>query len=618
MSQPEYRQLIDELVKQGHPWTSIDYYELATSVRLTIGTVQRARVFAELQANPNLATSGNPRISRALQRLLFDVSAQGCEVVLPACEQCNQQALLIKTLPEEQRLCTQCHGRKARSRSTCIVCGKLKIVNRRTPQGPLCYTCSPRLRVCFDCGKTKRVAKLHTAGPLCDGCHARRRAVTQVCPQCQNQRLVAYSAPSGNITCSTCAGSVPIYSCIDCGTETDMYGRRCATCERRWRLDHLFADSNGQTPTEMIPVKTILMKSANPARTVRWAARSTTANILKDIVNKSTPTTYEGLSKYPHSQAQPIRALLEEAGVLDPAMAPTTDFEQWLEIHLKDVPSPMNDLIRRFALWGVLPRVKISGTHSDHSNVQAQMIRARLRVRIVTRFLKFLGENSTDIHHADHSLFDRFTTTFPKTHVDLTNFIRWMRDSRLPTRIKVSKLKSEHSVTMLDQATYQSTIQQLARTSEYPVRARLIGFLVGLYGIKLTRIATLKTDNIIIDEHDLKIRLASDAIVMPRTMADLVTKQLEVANHQLQGTSTTWLFPSWNPGRHLHPRTLSHDMKKMGINTVPFRGAAIFNLIQTMPLSIVHDLTGVGYNTLLRWSEITQRDWTKYPALRLS
>src|SRR5699024_503594 len=87
---------------------------------------------------------------------------------------------------------------------------------------------------------------------------------------------------------------------------------------------------------------------------------------------------------------------------------------------------------------------------------------------------------------------------------------------------------------------------------------------------------------------------------------------------QLQGTSTTWLFPSRNPGRHLHPRTLSHDMKKMGINTVPFRGAAIFNLIQTMPLSIVHDLTGVGYNTLLRWSEITQRDWTKYPALRLS
>src|SRR5699024_12165960 len=96
---------------------------------------------------------------------------------------------------------------------------------------------------------------------------------------------------------------------------------------------------------------------------------------------------------------------------------------------------------------------------------------------------------------------------------------------------------------------------------------------------------------IITDVHNIKIHLASYDNVSPRTMDDLVTKQLEVANHQLQGTSTTWLFPSRNPGRHLHPRTLSHDMKKMGINTVPFRGAAIFNLIQTMPLSIVHDLT---------------------------
>src|SRR5699024_11998836 len=100
------------------------------------------------------------------------------------------------------------------------------------------------------------------------------------------------------------------------------------------------------------------------ARTVLWAVRNTTANILKDIVNKSTPTTYEGLSKYPPSQAQPIRALLEDAGDLDPAMAPTTDFEQWLEIHLKDVPSPMNDLIRRFPHWGELPRVKIPGTQT--------------------------------------------------------------------------------------------------------------------------------------------------------------------------------------------------------------------------------------------------------------
>lgn len=649
MNQPDYRELVDELIKQGHPWTSLDFYELVTSVRLTIGTVQRARVLAELRANPPLATSGNPGISRALQRLLIDVSTQGCEVVFPACERCNQQAFLIKTSPEGQRICrrceddlmaslcgtcgnmrkvdsriegvpicSQCARRQGNRSDTCIACGRFKNVNKRTSDGPLCYNCSPHERVCLDCGETKRVAKLHTVGPLCHACHARRRTFTQSCPQCQNERLVAYSAASGNITCSTCAGAVPIYSCIDCGTDNDIFGRRCANCERSRRLDLLFTGPDGQTPTEMIPVKAILMNAADPARTARWAVRSTTANILKDIVNKSTPATYEGLSSYPSSQARPIRALLEEARILDPAVAPTTDFEQWLETHLADVPSPRNDLIRRFALWGVFPRVKISGAHSDHSNVRAQLVRARLRVRIVTRFLNFLEENNTDIHLADHSLYDRYTSTHPETHVDLTNFIRWIRSSRLPTRIKLSKLKSQHTVTMLDQATYQSTIQQLAHNDEHPVRARLVGLLVGLYGIKLTRIATLKTENIIIGELDLKIRLASDAIAVPRAMADLLDHQLKISQLNLQGTSSTWLFPSVNSGRHVHPQTFSHDMKRLGINTVPFRGAAIFNLIQTMPLSVVHDFTGVAHSTLLRWSEISQRDWTNYPTLRMS
>lgn len=650
MSQPDYLEIVDALTAQGLPWTSMNNNQILANVRSAVPSRQRARVFVELQANPSLAISGNPRISRSLQRLLSTASTQGYPVVLPACEMCQRQVFLVQTLPNGKRvcqaceyslnvapcatcgkvsvvcarpeglpICLPCYRRAGYLSEDCIVCGKLRVVNKRTSEGPICYNCSPSKRVCIDCGKSKRVAKLHTAGPLCHSCHSRRRSITQLCPQCQESRLVAYSASSGTITCADCANATPIYSCTDCGTEQNMYGARCASCERKTRLDRLFTGPDGGTPEDMVQVKSILLQASDPAKIARWVNRSSTASILKDIVNGKIPPTYAALADYPVAAATSVRALLEQAEVLDPTTAPSVDFEQWLGTHLANVPSPRCDIIRRFALWGIFRRIETTNAKSDYSNIQFQLIRARLRVRIVTRFLDFLEEHDTDIHHADHSLYDQYTTTHPETLVDLTSFIRWLRDSRIPTRISLSKLSMAHPTAMLDYEIYQSTIKRLITPdSTGTIRERLVGLLVGLYGIPLTRIVTLKAENIITDEADVRIRLAADEITMPRAMGDLARQQIVTSQIQLKGTSSTWLFPSLNSGRHVHPRTLSAGMKNLGIKTVELRGAAILNLVQTLPLAVVRDFTGIGHSALHRWREVARRDWQDYPALRMT
>ena len=164
----------------------------ASSIRAT--TILRKYV---LQV-PDFATNADPFMPRLAQRLLRDLQAAGVEgIMLPGCMACGEERLLVKTLPDGRRVCARCERRitlrpcgvcardsiiiarpdgvghcrpcwraNPASFKMCSRCGAIGEMEKRTPEGPICYRCAPgTVLPCHGCGTTSRIAAYRLGGP---------------------------------------------------------------------------------------------------------------------------------------------------------------------------------------------------------------------------------------------------------------------------------------------------------------------------------------------------------------------------------------------------------------------------------------------------------------------
>ncbi|MCH5645659.1 hypothetical protein [Gordonia sp. ABSL49_1] len=88
----------------------------------------------------------------------------------------------------------------------------------------------------------------------------------------------------------------------------------------------------------------------------------------------------------------------------------------------------------------------------------------------------------------------------------------------------------------------------------------------------------------------MRIRLGTDPTPVPAPFAVLIYELLEHRpNLQTAGADTMYLFPGYRPGRHLHPQTVMHTLRRLGINVRGSRNSALDNLVALAPAPIVAD-----------------------------
>lgn len=635
------------LIDQGRPWTDVPAGQVEAFVVAVAPTTQGAgRLAAYLRAAPPLARSRDEEMPRAAQQLLRNAREAGLPVELPVCGHCGEERLLVQTGPDGRRLCgpcqqqlyaapcsicnrhlpvtrrlgetqfcANCWRRDPRSRRHCTQCGRLRTTHSIIDGNPYCGVCVPKPEItCFICHKSRRLYSTRIGTGVCENCFHSATAYVRSCPDCGDKRVLAY-AKGDRLVCASCAGAAPIFACSDCGRERT--GRRvlCSRCDLTRRADELFSSAaSGDARAALEPLsRYLLAEEQDPARLLRWMNRSTSIAILRRMLEGEIPLTHRALDALtePPTAVQRVRALLEVAGCLSDKHDPWQSYEQWARALVEDAPAASREHLAIFTRWVVPATARVQVRRRGMTD--STLSRARERSRAALEFLQLLDSRNLTLDTATQSIFDEFALTSPLRALAVRKFIRWARDTGRIRRIALpAETKSAPSLAYSEEI-YQYWISRFLNDPEIRDEARIVGLLVGLYAVPITRLAKLKEEHLTHRDGKTRLSVGSAPLILQEPVAELLHKQVEQRGAYAGG----WMFPSpLFPGRHIDPSTLHRHLQQLGCETVRLRGAAMINLTATVPLGPLTELVGRSLSATGRWVNSSGGAYLSYPSLR--
>jgi hypothetical protein len=155
--------------------------------------------------------------------------------------------------------------------------------------------------------------------------------------------------------------------CVDCGTVRAGHpGKRpvCAPCQLHRRLVRLLDDGTAAPAAHLAPLVSYLKADPDPVKVLHWLSRSGPADLLVALASGQLKLTHEALYAWPRSiPARHLQHHLVACGLLPPLDRHLLSFESWLHRRLTTIADhPHERLLRRFALWHQLPRLRSDAT----------------------------------------------------------------------------------------------------------------------------------------------------------------------------------------------------------------------------------------------------------------
>ncbi|WP_240804160.1 hypothetical protein [Streptomyces sp. A0592] len=148
-------------------------------------------------------------------------------------------------------------------------------------------------------------------------------------------------------------------------------------------------------------------------------------------------------------------------------------------------------MIRPFAEWQVLRDARRRTTRNRYSVGAAKADVTEIRTAI--GFLTWLDSHQTSLADADQPLFERWMTEH-HTHVrKLTRFIRWTTARGLNTTLATPKRPRQFAGSFLAEHDYTHHLRRCLTDGTLPREVRIMGVLVLLYALPLSRISELTT-----------------------------------------------------------------------------------------------------------------------------
>ncbi|MEU4560198.1 hypothetical protein AB0F72_17590 [Actinoplanes sp. NPDC023936] len=270
-------------------------------------------------------------------------------------------------------------------------------------------------------------------------------------------------------------------------------------------------------------------------------------------------------------------------------------FERWLHEHLTAVGDPDHaQLLRRFATWHVLPRLRARAETRPISSAgrryageqigQASALLGWLAAR--GRSLADCTQTDVDAWAVEHSASDR---------VNVRAFLQWSAANRLRPRFELPAIQGPGG-TPLPERDRTRLLGQLLTDDRSPLRTRVAAVILLLYAQPVSRITRLTIDDIIRDGDQILVRLGDPPSPVPDRVAVLLLQYLGHRTNMRTATNrdSRWLFPGRRAGQPLHPRTLSPLIHELGVPTTAGRAAAIRQHVLDLPAPIV--ATALGYH----------------------
>ena len=311
-----------------------------------------------------------------------------------------------------------------------------------------------------------------------------------------------------------------------------------------------------------------------------------------------------------------IRDLLVTTGVLPAYHGPIERITPWLAGVLSELSQPDADVVKRFARWEVLRRLR---QHAQAGTLtQGAISRARATIVVTVRFLTWLGQNNLDLTELGQTDMDRYSAEHPSRAESLAVFLAWTRRSAVTKALEVPIRQPPLPMVTLSDAQRWAEVDILLHDHTIALNARVAGLFTLLFA------------------QPPGPHLPDDRRPSPRTTRRTPHRHLR---HRPRRAARTSRPARARPGRRPGPSLLPARRPTMAVprscpRTSPLdRGhpqqtrrprhtpgpvpqSAMFQLAANIPTPILAELLGLGTNTAVRWSTLAARNWAQYAAAR--
>ena len=585
------------------------------------------------------AQAGAPSVLRLIEGLC---AAGATGIVRPPCPRCGRTIALVKPRGG-LRLCRNC---VAKSRAEpCGSCGRISEPVSRNEQGrPVCATCFIRdpanLETCVSCGRRRIVDTRTPDGPRCPSCPPLPILNCSICSQrraCGTSRLTGlpWCVPCQNRArrCASCGQLAPIASgtalepvCAACTTtrlpDCPICADRprpgdCPRCQLQLRLRALLTTTDPTTQPVFASLAAALTDTDRSQAVLGWLSKPPVASLLAEFASGQRQLSHAELDTLPHRPAlDHLRAVLVATGTLPARDEWLARLERFIDQVLTATTDPDDrQILHRYAVWHLLRRLRrrtaARATTREQYNVVHQHVRAASIV------FDWLASEHLTLHTCGQADLDRWRSSREASHREQAgHFIRWAAGQRLTTLHVPATRWLGPAQAHNDEARWAAA-RRLLHDDTVSVRDRLAGLLVLLYAQPVARIARLSTAQVTTDATTVRIHLGTAPIDLPEPVAELARQLLgSKRGHATTGTGppSIWLFAGGQPGRPISATHLSKRLKDLGIHPGQTRSTALFQLATELPAALLARMLGIHNSVAVAWQRASAGDWTNYAA----
>jgi hypothetical protein len=407
-------------------------------------------------------------------------------------------------------------------------------------------------------------------------------------------------------------------SCARCGSQGRLpAGRRCARCALTDKLAAALDDGTGRVNPALTPLFEALTSMDKPSAGLIWLRNPKVGQLLGDLATGRTPLTHQALHAVPSWRtAAYLRDLLMTCGVLPTIDKQLAHYEALLHrrlAHLADAGSPHLRLLRQFAVWYQLPRLRAKAAARPLTPNHRQFASDQLTQ--AHRFLDWLQQRDHTLAQATQADLDAWHAT----HNDhqrrtLRAFLRWaMRAGHLP-RLKLPPLPVRRAAPITQHRRLE-LLGQLLTDDHRPLRSRVAACLMLLFAQPATRIVRLTIDDITrTADGQIFIRFGEPPTPVPEPFATLLLQATAQRDNLQTATNprARWLFPGRRAGQPLHASHLAELVRDLGIPALAGRTAALRQLVLQVPAPVVAQALGYHHKTTTRVATEAGTPWSRY------
>ncbi len=306
------------------------------------------------------------------------------------------------------------------------------------------------------------------------------------------------------------------------------------------------------------------------------------------------------------AQALPVAS--SAAGCLPSVDRTLQRFERWLTARLTDLEGhPYERVLRQFGTWHHLAKMRVKAT-TRPLTVNAQTY-ASMEIKRASDFCTWLADEAIPLDRLPQATLDRYYRSLTPAHQQsLRGFLNWaIKTKRMPQlTFTAPRFQIGEALT---QETRLALLRDLLHAQDAPLAARVAGCLLLLYAQPVPRILTLKIDDIIETENEVRLRLGEPASPVPEPFASLLIQLVDV-RRTVGGDQ--WLFTGRSPGQHVSYRTMRDHLRALGLPLRLARVGAVRQLIHDVPAPVLAAALGFHHTTTNRQVRNAGGTWNRY------